>query len=63
MLDHVSTWLTRDEAAEYARVSVGTIDRWAREAKITKYSVAGTRSVRYKTSEIDAMMKPETIPA
>lgn len=61
MHDQVSTWLTRDEAAEYARVSVGTIDRWAREGQITKYTVGRTRSVRYKTVEIDAMMKPEPV--
>lgn len=57
----VSTWLTRDEAAAYARVSVGTIDRWAREGQIVKYTVGCTRSVRYKTVDLDAMMKPEPV--
>ncbi len=61
MLDHVSTWLTRGEAAEYARVSVATIDRWAREGQIIRYTIAGTRSIRYKVAEIDDMMKPEFV--
>jgi excisionase family DNA binding protein len=65
MLDQVSTWLTRSEAAAYARVSCSTIDRWARDPDIplTKYTVGGKRSVRFKRDEIDAVMKSEAVSA
>lgn len=51
--------MTRPEAAEYLRVSVDTIDRYARDGKIKKYTVAGTRSIRFKAAELDALMEPE----
>lgn len=55
-----SPWLTREEAAEYARVSVGTIDRWARDGKLPRHRVEGTRSVRFHTDDLDKLMIPET---
>ncbi len=62
MGDQLSPWLTREEAAAYARVTAGTVDRWARDGKITKYRVTGTRSVRFLRTEIDACMTPEPEP-
>lgn len=55
----ITAWMTRQEAADHLRVSVDTIDRYARDGKVTKYNVAGTRSVRYKTAELDALLTPE----
>jgi excisionase family DNA binding protein len=49
-------YLPRDEAAAYMRVSKATIDRWAREGRIERYRVEGTRSVRFKVSELDALV-------
>lgn len=53
------TWMTRQEAADHLRVSVDTIDRYARDSKIKKYTVAGTRSIRFKVTELDALLAPE----
>lgn len=58
MHDQVSPWLTRIEAARYARVSVAVIDRWAREGKITKHILEGSRSVRFVRADIDALFVP-----
>lgn len=59
-LDHVSTWFTRAEAAAYARVSLATLDRWARDGKITRHRTPG-RGVRFTQTDIDAAMTPETV--
>jgi excisionase family DNA binding protein len=59
MLDQVSPWRTRAEAAEYARVSESTIDRWVRDRKLTKHFVTGTRSVRFHTDDLDKLMIPD----
>ena len=59
MLDQGSPWKTRLEAAQYARTDVRTIDRWARDGKLRKYFVEGTRSVRYRTEDLDQLMIPE----
>jgi excisionase family DNA binding protein len=62
MLDQISTcWFTRTEAAQYARVSVTTLDRWAREGKITRHKTPGGRGVRYTKIDIDNAMTPETV--
>jgi excisionase family DNA binding protein len=58
----MSPWLTRQEAAERARVDVRTIDRWAREGRITRHKVEGLQSVRFTVAEIDALIVPETTP-
>lgn len=58
MSDHDSPWKTRTESAEYARVSVGTIDRWAREGDLTRHYPRGTRSVRFHRDELDRLMVP-----
>lgn len=46
-------YLTRAEAAQYAKYHVGTIDRFSREGKLTKLYPFGSRSVRYDREEID----------
>lgn len=60
MLDLGSPWLTRKEAAEYARVTTGTIDRWARHGDLTRHHPKGTRSVRFHRDELDRLMVPAT---
>lgn len=52
------TWLTREEAAERLRVNPRTLDRYARDNKLTKHKVAGTQSVRYRADEVDALVQP-----
>ncbi len=48
-------YLTRKHAAEWLDYSVGTIDRFAREGKITPIYLAGNRSVRYDIEELDRL--------
>jgi excisionase family DNA binding protein len=55
----ITAWMTRQEAADHLRVSVDTIDRYARDGRIKKYVIAGTRTTRYKVSELDALLAPE----
>jgi excisionase family DNA binding protein len=62
MLDQVSThWFTRTEAAKYARVSLATLDRWARDKKITRHKTPGGRGIRYTKTDLDNAMTPETV--
>lgn len=53
-----TTWMTRKEAAEYLRVSLPTIDRYAASGRLTKHTVPGGRAVRFKVTELDALLKP-----
>lgn len=50
--------ITRSAAAELAGVDVRTIDRWANEHRITRYKIGGMQWVRFKRSEIEAMVTP-----
>jgi excisionase family DNA binding protein len=52
-------WMTRKDAALYMRVSVQTIDRWARDGMITRYSLPGGADYRYRRDELDALLAPE----
>jgi excisionase family DNA binding protein len=61
MLDQQSPWKTRLEAAQYARVTVGTIDRWVRDGLLTRHTVSGTRSVRFHTDDLDKLMIPDVV--
>lgn len=54
--------MTRQEAAEHLRVTTKTIDRWVRDGKLTRYTISGLRSVRFKTSELDGLLEPEGAP-
>lgn len=64
MLDQLSTrWFTRAEAASYARVSLATLDRWARDGKITRHRTPGGRGVRFAKTDIDSAMIPENLPS
>lgn len=51
-------WMTRDEVAEYLRISKPTVDRWAKSGRLTKHSVPGTRAVRFDRAEVDAANQP-----
>ncbi len=52
-------WTTRAEAAQYLRVTPKTIDRYVQQGLLTKFSIAGGRSTRFKVSELDALLQPE----
>lgn len=52
-------WVTRNDAAAYLQVDPKTVDRYVREGKLTKYTLAGGRAVRFDQSDLDAMLHPE----
>lgn len=60
MLDQLSTWFTRAEAAAYARVSLATLDRWARDGKVTRHRTPG-RGIRFTKDDLDNAMTRETV--
>jgi excisionase family DNA binding protein len=48
------TFLTRPEAAEYLRVSVPTLERWARRGIGPRYRTFGARKVFYSLADLRA---------
>ncbi len=52
-------YLTRDEAGAYLRVAPATIDRYAREGKITRMRLAGSRTPRFRKEELDNLLTPD----
>lgn len=47
-------WLTRAEAAEHARASLRTIDRWIKSGRVPVHRVG--RSVRIDRAALDAVI-------
>lgn len=54
----MSTWMTKKEAAALLRVTTRTIERMVRDGKLIKHTVAGSRSVRFSRSEVEAQLQP-----
>lgn len=50
-------WLTTREAAEFARVSQGTLRRWRREGRL-RAEGAGNR-LRWRRSDVEKMMRDD----
>lgn len=58
MTTHENTdWLTRQEAADRAGVTVRTIDNWVLNGVLTKH-LGGIRRVRIDAAELDAFLAP-----
>jgi len=53
-----STWMTRRETAVHLRVDPKTVDRYVREGKLTKYSLAGGPVVRFRRDEVEGLVSP-----
>jgi predicted DNA-binding transcriptional regulator AlpA len=51
--------LTRAQSAELAGVDPRTVDRWANEGRIERLKVGGLQWVRFRRSEILAMVSAE----
>lgn len=58
-----TSYLTRSEAAALAGVSTRTVDRWANEKRITRYRQAGLRGIRFKRTEVEAILEPVAVLA
>jgi excisionase family DNA binding protein len=50
----MAMWMTRDEAANYLKVSKKTIDRWIRDRKLP--AAKQGKIVRLRREDIDALM-------
>lgn len=50
-----SPWLSRDEAAEYARVCLSTIDNAVKEGRLEKFKLG--RSTKFKRCDVDKLLK------
>ncbi len=57
--DPVTEYLTRAEAAALLRVSVATLDRHARAARLAKHKLRGGRAVRYLRTDVLALLTKE----
>ena len=48
--------LTKNEAAEYLKISLPTLSKYINDGFVKSYSVAGTR-MRFKASDLDKSLK------
>lgn len=51
-------WLTRREAAERLRVTPRTVDSYVRSGHLPRFRIAGTRSARFKATDVAALVVP-----
>jgi excisionase family DNA binding protein len=58
LVKHPSPWMTKQEAADYLRVHVHTIDDYIAKGFLTRYHIGDLQSTRLKRSEIEALMQP-----
>lgn len=56
----MTVWLTAPELAAYLGVSTSWVRQRAQSAGIQKYSVGG-RAVRYDRSQVDALLKSQSL--
>jgi excisionase family DNA binding protein len=63
MTNHISEWLTANEAAQHLRVEARTLLMWARQGKIKGYILSGTRRItwRFLRCDLDATMQLPTV--
>ena len=52
-----SPWMTRADAATYARVSVASIARAYRNGRLEAHRVAGGRAIRLHRDAVDAWLR------
>lgn len=51
-------WLTRQEAADQADVSVRTIARWLADGTLTRHSIRKGKGVRIDAAELAGITEP-----
>jgi excisionase family DNA binding protein len=59
MVIDMYTWMTRAEAAEYLRVTPKTIDRYVERGQLVRFTIAGSRSTRFRKDMLDRLLAPE----
>ena len=55
--DLVSLWMTRADAARYARLSVASISRAIRTGRLRAYRIAGGRAIRLHRDDLDRWLR------
>lgn len=55
-------WMTRRDAAELLKVKERTIDAWAREGRLPRYYLAGSkRTPRFRVEDLHALARGENV--
>jgi excisionase family DNA binding protein len=57
----IERWLTRRDAAAYARLSEATIGREARRGRLRCARVGGRRALRFRRDWIDAWLAADSV--
>lgn len=55
---NLPAWLSQEDAAEYAGVTVRTVRRYIAEGKLPASRLAGHRLLRIRVADIDALFEP-----
>lgn len=53
-------WMTRADVATFLRVTTQTVDRHAREGRLPRYKIAGSRTPRFRIEDVRALLAPES---
>jgi excisionase family DNA binding protein len=56
-------WMTKEEAAEYLRVTPQTVDGYRRKGLITCFKLGGFGKPRFSRKDLDKQMKREVVYA
>jgi excisionase family DNA binding protein len=51
-------YLTRQQVADRFAITLMTCDSWVKKGKLKAYRIGTGRKIRFKSSEIDACLKP-----
>lgn len=55
--------MTTNEVCAFCGVDRTTLFRWRRRGTLTAYTIPGTRTLRYRRSEVEALAVPIPVPA
>ncbi len=55
-----SPLLTTQQVAAYLRVSIKSVQRLTKQGRLASYRIAGTGPRRYRTTDVERLLEPET---
>lgn len=55
-------WLPKKEAAKHLGITTRQLDRWVAAGRLTKYHVAARTHVRYRLSDLNALLERANTP-